>query len=325
MSAEPGRKAPYSRDLRWRVVWQRVGMERPFRDIATNLNISVGTVRNICKKFDETGDVNPLAPDLEHTRVLSGEQELFIIALLYDNPSLYLSEICQQVLEVFGIRVSYPTVCRMIHRHGLTRKKVQQVALQRSMGYRAEFMAEALSFTVDKFVWVDETGCDRRDQIRRFGYALRGERPVYNRLLHRGQRISAIAALASTGVVTYTCTKGTVDGEKFVDFVRGSLIPEMLPFDGVNPQSVVVLDNCSVHHVAEVEQLFHAAGIVIIFLPPYSPDLNPAEELFSYVKYYLKDHDQVLQAMSDPLPLIQPAFDSVTADKCLEWIRHSGY
>ena len=61
------------------------------------------------------------------------------------------------------------------------------------------------------------------------------------------------------------------------------------------------------------------------YLPPYSPDLNPAEELFSHFKYYLKNHDEVLQCMNDPVPLIQDGFDSVTIENCLGWISHSGY
>jgi len=93
-------------------------------------------------------------------------------------------------------------------------------------------VSEALTFDAYKFVWVDETGCDRRDQVRKLGYALRGERPAYHRLLHRGNRISSVAALSTDGVVAVEITKGTLDGENFADFVRGNLIPEMLPFDG---------------------------------------------------------------------------------------------
>ena len=57
VSAEPGRKAPYSVDLRWRIVWQRIGINFEFRKIACNLNVSLGTVYNIYKQFSLTGDV----------------------------------------------------------------------------------------------------------------------------------------------------------------------------------------------------------------------------------------------------------------------------
>ena len=56
-----------------------------------------------------------------------------------------------------------------------------------------------------------------------------------------------------------------------------------------------------------------------------SPDFNPVEELFSYVKYYLKEHDLVLQSTPTLTPVLQAAFDSVTAQQCRGWIEHSGY
>ena len=57
-SAEPGRKMAYTDDLRWRIVWQRIAQEKPYRDIAKSLNISVGTVHNIWQKFEATGDIS---------------------------------------------------------------------------------------------------------------------------------------------------------------------------------------------------------------------------------------------------------------------------
>ena len=61
-----------------------------------------------------------------------------------------------------------------------------------------------------------------------------------------------------------------------------------MPFDGTNPHSVVVLDNCSIHHCADVEATLRDIGVLVHYLPPYSPDLNPIEEAFSEVKTKLK-------------------------------------
>ena len=84
-----------------------------------------------------------------------------------------------------------------------------------------------------------------------------------------------------------------IDGDKFVDFVRGTLIPNMNAFDGTSSKSIVIIDNCAIHHVSEVTQLLEDAGILVLFLPPYSPDLNPIEETFSSIKYFLQDHDTI--------------------------------
>ena len=105
-----------------------------------------------------------------------------------------------------------------------------------------------------------------------------------------------------------------MNGDTFYDFVRGNLIPNMLPFNGHNPHSILVMDNCSIHHVQSVVELLRNAGILLLFLPPYSPDLNPIEEMFSYVKYYLKNHDDILQVLSDPTPVIRAAFESATKE-----------
>ena len=78
--------------------------------------------------------------------------------------------------EATGVCVSEATICRVLKRHGITRKKVCLVAQQRSLERRAEFMARVLSFPRGQLVFVDETGSDARNFARKFGYSLRGIR-----------------------------------------------------------------------------------------------------------------------------------------------------
>ena len=122
-------------------------------------------------------------------------------------------------------------------------------------------------------------------------------------------------------------TYNSVDSDKFFDFIRGTLIPNMQPFDGSNSKSIVIMDNCSIHHVEPVKELLQDAGILLIFLPPYSPDYNPIEETFSSIKYYLKDHDEILQTLQEPdvMTIVKAAFDNVTAQDCNSWITDCGY
>ena len=102
-------------------------------------------------------------------------------------------------------------ICRVIHRNGLSRKKLHHMALQLSGEHRGRFLAEALFYNASQFVWVDETGSDCRNRMRTFGYSLRGEPPVCHRLLHRGRRISAIAAMSTSSVVAYNLLQGSVN------------------------------------------------------------------------------------------------------------------
>ena len=77
-------------------------------------------------------------------------------------------------------------------------------------------MAQVFQYPHDFFVWVDETGSDNCDQIRNFGYALRGLTPVHYRFLVRGTRISTIAGMSCEGLLTHEMVTGTTNGDKFM-------------------------------------------------------------------------------------------------------------
>ena len=285
-----------------------------FRQIASRLQIATGTAHRIFARFQDTGDVSPLSRQGKcrpTIRKLDELHEVYVLGMIADNPSLYLSEIVKRINEATNVSVDGSTVCRLLHRNGCTRKKIVHVAKQRCVEYRARFLIEAMHYRKEMFVFVDETGSDKRDHVRRFGYAIRGEAPVCHRWLARGQRISAIAAISCDGLLEYELTTGSVNGELFLQLVQGSLIPQMASFDGLSERSIVVLDNCSIHHVPEVIEEFRRAGIMVLFLPPYSPDYMPIELCFSYIKYYLRSHDDVLQAITDPKIIIKSAFDSI--------------
>ncbi len=180
LSAEPGRKTAYSHDIGWRVVWQRLGMDLTFEQIGKRLQIAPSTAHRIFWRFRDTGEVAPLKqPPREDSRKLDGHLALLIMSMVHENPCLYLSEICQAIYAATQVVVSGSTVCRVLRRIGFTRKKVQQIAKQRSLEFRSEFMAQVLQFPQELFEWADETGSDKRTHIRRFGYSLRGLLPIY--------------------------------------------------------------------------------------------------------------------------------------------------
>jgi len=106
-SAEPGRKAPYSPDLRWRVAWQRIAFDFSFQKFADNLSIAHSTARANFKMFEETGDVVPKTqPKREDTRCLNTHHEVFVIALVMECPSMYLHGICKAMEVATRVCVS---------------------------------------------------------------------------------------------------------------------------------------------------------------------------------------------------------------------------
>ena len=162
--------------------------------------------------------------------------------------------------------------------------RLRNVALQQDAFERERFKLDVSVYAPEMFVFVDETGADGRNTLRKYGYSMRGRPAVNHSLLVRGERISAIACISLHGLLVVKTVKGTSNGDTFYDFVQENLLPYLMPFDGVNPHSVVVLDNYTIHHITEVKSMLEEIGVLVHFLPPYSPDFNPIEEAFSKVK-----------------------------------------
>ena len=111
---------------------------------------------------------------------------------------------------------------------------------------------------------------------------------------------------------------GTTDGDTFYDFVQKHLLPQLAPFDGVNPHSVVVIDNSSVHHIQETVSMI-GVGAIVHFLLPYSPDLNQIEECFSKVKGGMKCLERI---MDSDIEVITLAAFFITHEDCPGWVSH---
>jgi transposase len=106
---------------------------------------------------------------------------------------------------------------------------------------------------------------------------------------HRDQRYQILPAYAQDGVVMSRVFKGSTDASFFEYFIE-----ELLRHCGKwpEPKSVIVMDNASFHHSGRIEQMCSKAGVKVVYLPPYSPDLNPIEELFAELKAFIRRHWQ---------------------------------
>ena len=207
------------------------------------------------------------------------------------RPGIYLRKIASELLDTTGADVSLSTICRFLKRIGFTRQRLKLAALQREDFLRSQFASDISIYNPEMLIFLDETGSDQRATIRRYGYSLRGKPLVSEKLLVRGKRVSAIAFMSVNGLLDCKTVTGSVNGEVFYDFVQKALLPHLMPFDCKNPHSVVVMDNCSIHHVPGIVEMIQEVGALVHFLPPYSPDYNPIEEAFSKVKSILRSMD----------------------------------
>jgi transposase len=315
----------YSEDLRWRAVWLALVRGRSCEEIARVLFMCERSVYRYLALFHATGSVHSAMYTSGPKKVLNDFEQLTVLQSLICRPTSYLREVQNDLLRITGVWVSPSTICRTIKQQGFTRKKVQSIALQRSEQKRIEFMAQISQYTPDMLIWIDETGSDRRRSVRSYGYALRGMPPRHVQLRVGGRRISAVPVLTTRGIEDVYVTRDTVNGEKFVDFICQCVLPIIKPYDGQNPNSVVILDNASIHHVERVREIITGVGARLCFLPPYSPDLMPLEEAFSKVKYSLKEVDNAYISTTCPETIVKLAFCSITRNDCLGYIRHAGY
>ena len=150
----------------------------------------------------------------------------------------------------------------------------------------------------------------------KLGYSLRGKPAKALKLYSRGQHISALAAMSTKGVLECTLVEGGVCGDTFKTNIEKILSPVLYPFNGTNPQSILIMDNAAIHHMKDL-------GVLVYYLLPYSPDLNPIKELFAKLRSVLKASEHTL--CEDIETLLLMSFLSVSSQDCQGWIRHAGY
>jgi len=124
------------------MIYQRLARGLNYKDIARNLDVSTSTVYCTYKLFETTGAVQPSPCHERATKKLDVHAEVYVVGLVMQSPAMYLTELCQELLNVLGIEVSPSTVCRLLRTYGFSRKKIRQVASQRCATLWGAFIAQ---------------------------------------------------------------------------------------------------------------------------------------------------------------------------------------
>ena len=126
-----------------------------------------------------------------------------------------------------------------------------------------------------------------------------------------------IAALRSSGLTAPMVVDGAMNGPLFLAYLRQILVPTLCAGD------VVIMDNLSAHKVQGVEEILSTAGAKVLYLPPYSPDLNPIELVFSKVKWLLRSaKERTVDALWKKCGEL---LDHFPKEQCQSYLRHAGY
>ena len=152
---------------------------------------------------------------------------------------------------------------------------------------------------------------------RRYARAKNGERANDHTPLNTGKTTTIVSSIRTDGTTVPMLLSGALNGEKFKVYIEQYLAPTLHHGD------IVVMDNLRCHKVAGITQAIENVGAHVLFLPPYSPDLNPIEQMWSKIKAFLrKVKARSQELLLDALP---DAFASISIQDIIGWFYHDGY
>lgn len=181
---------------------------------------------------------------------------------------------------------------------------------------RGDWRAGQAALDVDRLVFVDETWAST-NMGRRYGRAPLGERLVVPVPHGHWKTTTFLAALRVGGLTAPLVIDGAINGDLFVAYVEQVLVPALRPGD------VVVMDNLSSHKRARVREAIEAAGGRLLYLPPYSPDLNPIEQVFAKLKALVRKAGK--RTVDELWQFLGQALDAFSPEECRNYFRHCGY
>jgi transposase len=181
---------------------------------------------------------------------------------------------------------------------------------------RAAWAELAPTLDPARLVFLDETWASTR-MARTLGRAPRGKRLIATVPHGRWHITTFVGALRRTGLTAPLVVDGALNGETFRAYVEQALAPTLSRGD------VLVMDNLSVHKVPGIREAVEARGATLLYLPPYSPDLNPIELAFSKLKGLLRSAaERTTNALWNRIASL---LDHFTPTECAAYFRHCGY
>lgn len=309
---------PLSGDLRSRVV-EAVLKGASYDEAAERFGVGRASVSRWMRRHRETGNLAPF-PMGGARGGLDAADLAAIAELVKEAPDQTIAELTDGFQAKAGKTTSTSALSRGLAKLGLTRKKKRLRAKERdnasAKARRVEYEAIVRELDPCKLVFIDETGT-HTSMTRRYARTPEGVRPDDVVPRNRGTITTVLGALRLNGLDALMAVEGGTSSEVFIAYTEQVLVPTLTKGD------VVVVDNLAAHRHFRVRELIEAAGASLLFLPPYSPELNPIEECWSKVKSFLRTakartHAALYRALA-------MARELVTTEDSRGWFRHAGY
>jgi transposase len=202
--------------------------------------------------------------------------------LVAEHPDWMQSEYARE------LNVAQSSICVELQRQKLTRKKITKRYCQRDEAKRQRFAKRIASKDINKLAFLDESlACSNLHY--EFGYAPQGEKLLGDVSGDRSIRIGLVGALRGKEPFAMHQFEGTMNRERLLKYLAEVLIPQM------RPGEILVMDNASYHRHSSVRRLLNRHGIGCWYLPKYSPDFNPIENYWSWLKREIKKWRRIVK------------------------------
>lgn len=222
--------APHlSNEMRQRIVVWHYEQHKTPHEICLLAGCSVRIVYNVLafhRDFDTVD--NPFSRPRGGARVLDMGDMNYLASLIEGRPKIFLDELQAELDFTRNIHVSISTISRALRHLAVSHKKVASAAFERNELLRATWQAEYGDIPAEYFVWLDEASVDDLTNQRRNGWGPIGRACVSRETFIRGQRYSVLPALTSDGILALDIFEGSVNKERFIQFVAEDLVRECL-------------------------------------------------------------------------------------------------
>lgn len=303
----------YSLDLRERVASAVDEGAMSQREIARTFQVSLSFVSRLLKRRRETGGLSPAPHGGGPSLVFRAVDRWKLGRLVAEHNDATLEELRDRG----GFHCSLTTIWRELRRMGLTRKKKTRHADERDRPdvkeKRRAFRGKMKRIKPWKLHFIDEAGVTTA-MTRTYALAPRGERAVGS-APGQWESYTVIAALGADGAHASMVLPGPIDAAAFDAYVEEVLAPELRPGD------VVVWDNLKAHQDRAAARAVRRAGARLVWLPPYSPDYNPIEQLWSKIKARLRR--AAARNKDDLYTALGEALEAVPIRDVIHWFQHA--
>ncbi len=167
-----------------------------------------------------------------------------------------------------------------------------------------------------RLVFVDEMGT-HTSLYSLYAWSKRGERAYCSTPRNRGKNTTLLASMSLEGMGPSLAVTGAINATVFEAYLEQVLLPRL------RPGQIVVMDNLTAHKTQRVKELVEGAGCELLYLPPYSPDLNPIEEAFAKIKGLLRKAEA--RAREVLVEALRTALSSITEKDARGFFKHCGY